>query len=82
MAGGILVLVEFGCTKMSVPEIDDGEAVYHETVNRLLNVRVQGPPGSITSNFSVLSDFTLTSASLNGGFDYFGYSVGGVTGIH
>ncbi len=63
-----------------IPEIDNGETVYQETVNRLLNVRVQGPPGSITSNFSVLSEFTVTAALLNGTLDYFGYSVGGVTG--
>jgi len=64
-----------------IPEIDNGEAVYHETVNRLLNVRVQGPPGSITSNFSVLSDFTVTAASIAPPqFDYFGYATAGVTG--
>jgi len=61
--------------------VENGEEVYQETVNRILNTRVQGPPGSITSNLSVLSEFTVTAASIAPlGFDYFGYSVGGVTG--
>ena len=60
--------------------VENGEEVYQETVNRILNTRVQGPPGSITSNLSVLSEFTVSAALLNGGFDYFGYSAGGVTG--
>ena len=31
-----------------IPEIDNGDTVYQETVNRLLNVRVQGPPTTNT----------------------------------
>ena len=60
--------------------VENGEEVYRETVNRILNTRVQGPPGSITSNLTVLSKFTLTAADLNTGNQYNGYSVGGVTG--